>query len=55
MVLLIKMGVGEAYMLKIAIVDDEYDQIQEINQVVSGFFTEKKILISVDLDRKSVV
>lgn len=49
MVLLIKMGVGEAYMLKIAIVDDEYDQIQEINQVVSGFFTEKKILISVDL------
>lgn len=49
MVLLIKMGVGEAYMLKIAIVDDEYDQIQEINQVVSGFFTEKKITISIDL------
>lgn len=36
-------------MLKIAIVDDEYQQIQKINQVVSGFFTEKKIPISVDL------
>lgn len=36
-------------MLKIAIVDDEYDQVQKINQVVSGFFTEKKMLISVDL------
>ena len=36
-------------MLKIAIVDDEYDQIQKINQVVSRFFTEKKISISVDL------
>ncbi len=36
-------------MIRIAIVDDEYDQIQKINQVVSGFFSEKKILISVDL------
>lgn len=48
MVLLIKWG-DEVIMLKIAIVDDEYQQIQKINQVVSGFFTEKKISISVDL------
>lgn len=36
-------------MIRIAIVDDEYDQIQKISQVVSGFFTEKKIAISIDL------
>lgn len=48
MILLIKME-GEIAVLKIAIVDDEYDQIQKINQVVSRFFTEKKISISVDL------
>lgn len=36
-------------MIRIAIVDDEYDQIQKINQVVSGFFTERKIMISIDL------
>ena len=43
-----KMG-GEVAVLKIAIVDDEYDQIQKINQVVSGFFTEREIAISIDL------
>ena len=48
MILLIKIE-GEIAVLKIAIVDDEYDQIQKINQVVSRFFTEKKISISVDL------
>lgn len=36
-------------MIRIAIVDDEYDQIQKINQVVSAFFTEKKIPTSIDL------
>ena len=36
-------------MLKIAIVDDEYNQIQKINQVVSVFFSEREIAISVDL------
>lgn len=35
--------------IRIAIVDDEYDQIQKMNQVVSGFFTERKIAISIDL------
>lgn len=35
-------------MIRVAIVDDEYDQIQKINQVVSRFFTERKIAISIE-------
>lgn len=36
-------------MIRIAVVDDEYNQIQKINQVISVFFSEREIAISVDL------
>lgn len=39
---------GGGTMLRIAIVDDEIEQIQKIGQVVSQFFEQKEIQISID-------
>lgn len=41
-------NVGDDKMIRIAIVDDEKEQVQKINQIVSQFFEQKNIQICID-------